>query len=45
MEIFAFLAIAVQIVVVACANRGWAVIRPRFGQDGAKAALGPRGSH
>jgi len=45
MEIFAFLAIAVQIVVVACANRGWAIVRPGFGQDGPNATLGPKGTH
>jgi hypothetical protein len=44
MEIFAFLAIAVQIVVVARANRSWAVIGPGVGESGPKAALGPKGS-
>ena len=39
MEFFAVLAIAVQIVVVACTNRGWAVIRPGVGQHGPKAGL------
>jgi len=42
MEIFALLAIAVQIVVVACANRGWAVIRPDVGQVGPQAGLARR---
>ena len=39
MEIFAVLAIAVQIVVVV----GWAVIRPGVGQHGPKAGLARKG--
>jgi len=44
MEIFAFVAIAVLIVFVACANHSPAVIRPNGGEGGPTARRRPKDS-